>query len=90
MFIEYLDWDEDVVEKIIVKHQVTPEEVEEVVWESDFRSRRLGKKRFMILGKASSGRHLIVILDRLKRGDFKPVTAREMTEKENRSFRKAR
>lgn len=90
MFIECLEWDEEVVDKIIVKHQVTPEEVEEVIWESDFRARRIGKNRFMVLGKALSGRYLIVIMDRLNRGDFKPVTARDMTEKEKKSFRKVR
>ncbi|MCH6567485.1 MAG: BrnT family toxin [Nitrospinae bacterium] len=90
MFIDYLEWDEAVVGKIIAEHQVDPEEVEEVIWDSDFLTRRVGKNRFMILGKTLSGRHLVIILDRLRKGDFKPVTAREMTSKEKKSFRRAR
>lgn len=90
MFIEYLEWHEDVVDKILVKHHVTPGEVEEVIWEGGFQARRVGKKRYMVLGKTMVGRHLVIILDRLTGGDFKPITARDMTSKEKKSFQEAR
>ncbi len=43
MFIDYLEWDEEVLEKILVKHSVTPGEIEEVIWERGFHARRVGK-----------------------------------------------
>ncbi len=41
----------------------------------------------MVLGKTVAGRRLIIILDKLKGGDFKPVTARDMSDKEKKTFR---
>ncbi len=89
MFIDYLEWDEEVLEKILVKYSVTPEEIEEVIWERGFHARRVGEIRYMVLGKTVAGRHLVIILDRLRKGDFKPVTARDMTDNEKKTFRRS-
>lgn len=87
--IEALEWDPKRVEHIAV-HQVEPEEVWEVCLDRKHLARRVGKNRYCLYGQTQSGRYLFVVLRKVREGIFKPITAREMTEREKRSYKRRR
>ena len=89
------EWDES-NENHVARHGISPEEVEEVVFE-DFapsivferqRRTRKGEMRWIVLGKTGGGRLLfVVIAPRPDRGYWRCVTAREMTRKQRQVYR---
>ncbi len=90
MRIRALVWKDVLVEKIVDKHDVCPDEVEEVVYEDSTKEvRRIGQERYGVFGQTEDGRYLFIVLDRDDDpGDFVVVTARDMTDKEKRAFRR--
>lgn len=88
MSIEYLYWKDHIIEKIIVKYGVTPEEVEEVIYEGNPEVRKAGKKRYLVWGLSCSGRYLLIVLEEEPAGVFIPITARDMTKTEKSTFKK--
>jgi uncharacterized DUF497 family protein len=88
MRIEYLYWKDHIVEKIIERHGVTPDEVEEVIHEGEPEIRKSGKIRYLMWGQSCAGRYLFIVLEEESQGVFVPLTAREMTESEKRAFKK--
>jgi len=90
MTIHELIWPTDRLEHI-ARHGVTPEEFEEVCFGKSFvrRTKSEGKNPvYYILGQSNSGRYLFCVVIRFPGGKGYPVTAREMTAKEKRRFRK--
>jgi hypothetical protein len=86
--ITALIWDEENVEHI-AKHQASPAEVEEVCFGTEkvvLRAERAG--RYVILGRTEAGRYLIVVVTTLHKGRARVITAREMSDKEHRGFKK--
>lgn len=79
-------WDTDIVEKLIVKHRVLPEEAEQVFQSKT--SIRNHRGVYMALGKTLAGRHLFVVFKRGGEGALKIITARDMTIKEKRLYQK--
>jgi uncharacterized DUF497 family protein len=70
---------------------VTPEEVEEVCWRKAFvrRAKSEGDNPvYYVLGQTAAGRYLFCVVIRFPDGNGYPVTAREMTTKEKRRYRK--
>ncbi len=88
MYIEYLYWKDHITEKIIAKHGVTPEEVEEVIYEGNPDVRKTGKNRYLVWGLSCSGRYLLIVLEDESAGVYIPITARDMTKKEKSAFKK--
>ncbi|MBI4286987.1 MAG: BrnT family toxin [Chloroflexi bacterium] len=86
MKISQVKWDEINVEHI-ARHGITPQEVEDVCSgpHQAFRGR---EKRHILFGTSSAGRYLKVILQRLEKSVYRPITAMEMTEAERRAFKK--
>jgi uncharacterized DUF497 family protein len=88
MRIENITWDEHTAEHIS-RHAVSPEEVEEVLF-NDSESPRImrGKEhRYLAYGKTNAGRFLLVALiiaDRKTR----IITARDMTDREKKFYRR--
>ena len=85
MIIKKLVWDEWNIDHI-AKHNVEPEEVQEVC-----DSRNLFEKgrdgTYQITGQTESGRYLSIVV--VPRGNsFYPVTARDADDKERRRFKK--
>jgi len=79
-FVWPLIWPDNVVEKIIVKHQVRPEEVEEVLFDQrgSLVLRRGRGGTFYAVGKTTAGRKLFVVLVKATGpGKYTVVTARE-------------
>ena len=90
MRIHEIIWPEERVEHI-GRHGVTPEEVEQVCFGKPFvrRAKSEGENPvYYILGQTEAGRYLFCVVIRFPGGNGYPVTAREMTTKEKRSYRK--
>ncbi|MFZ5818701.1 MAG: BrnT family toxin [Chloroflexota bacterium] len=65
MFIEEFIWLPDVIDKLISKHQVTPEEVEDIFFNRPrFRfhekGRVQGENMYTAIGQTDGGRYLVV------------------------------
>jgi uncharacterized DUF497 family protein len=92
IFITYpLIWTQAVVDKIWQKHRVTPEEVEEVIYNNKPICHKGTSNSYCVYGKAISGRYLfIVIMKKGKGARYKIVTARQMQDKEKRYYEKHR
>lgn len=85
---DYLYWKECLVEKMITKHGVMPDEVEEVLEnDPEIRKGPKNKNRYYVYGQSTAGRYLFIIIDNETDGTV-PVTARDMTPKEKRSYRR--
>ncbi|MEK7727736.1 MAG: BrnT family toxin [candidate division KSB1 bacterium] len=86
-------WHREVVDKLLWKHNVTTAEVEEAFGNKP-RYRFLeagdvaGEDLYAVFGQSDSGRYLIVYFVYKKTGDALPISAREMTKKERRSYGK--
>jgi len=80
------EWDEDNITHI-AKHQLAPEEVEEV-FRHDFRVYKGRRGRYMAYGRSLEGRYLFIVFEHLSRGRIRVITAREMSGKEKKRFRR--
>jgi len=90
MKIEKISWDQDSVDHI-GKHSVSPEEVEETLFNEDeppliLRGR---EGRYLSCGKTGGGRFLLIVLTVHYR-KTRIITARDMTEKEKQHYRRRR
>ena len=85
--LEGFDWDAANVGHIL-RHAVTPFEVEEVVGRSNIYigARTVnGEKRWKLFGKTASGHYLVVVFT-IRRKLFRTVTAYEMNAIERRRY----
>jgi uncharacterized protein len=90
MKIDALIWPDERIDHI-ARHGVTPEEVEHVCFGRSFvqRAKSEGENPvYYILGQSQAGRYLFCVVIRFPDGNGYPVTAREMTAKEKRRYRK--
>jgi uncharacterized DUF497 family protein len=88
MKIEKITWDDDTADHIS-RHAVSPEEVEEVLFnDSDLPRIMRGKKnRYLAFGKTNAGRFLLVVLIIANR-KTRIITARDMTDREKKFYRR--
>jgi uncharacterized DUF497 family protein len=92
MSIDEFVWPEERIEHI-AQHGVTPEEVEAVCFGKPLvqRAKSEGENPvYYILGQTDAGRYLFCVVIGFPDGKAYPVTAREMTAKEKRRFRRWR
>ena len=90
MRIDEFTWPKDRIEHI-ARHGVTPEEVEEACFGKSLVRRAKSKGEnpvYYVLGQTEAGRYLFCVVIRFPDGNGYPVTAREMTSKEKRRYRK--
>jgi len=80
-------WDEDTLDHIAI-HNVTPEEVEEVAFESSPYIRRGRQGRRYLYGKTIGGRYLFIVYTLIGEGKARVITARDMDDKERRLYLK--
>jgi len=86
-----LIWLEEIVEKLEVKHRVVPEEVEQV-FRKQPKIRRMEKGRYRGedvyrgLGRTEAGRYLVVFFIYRVAGEALILSARDMDDKERRSY----
>ena len=90
LYIESLEIDDRILDKIESKHSVTFNEVEEACL-SGKRNVRKGKEGlYKVFSQTEAGRHLLVVLVERGGGVWRVVTAREMTDQERRLYRRVR
>ncbi len=86
-------WLEEIVEKIERKHQVTQDEVREILkGRSHFRfierGHRRGESVYAAMGQTKSGRYLIVFFVRKTTQEALIISARDMTTSERKRYEK--
>ncbi|BAG01772.1 conserved hypothetical protein [Microcystis aeruginosa PCC 9809] len=91
MSIEEIIWLETIVEKLAVKHCVTPDEVEEVLGNKPkFRFVEKGVQAreylYLALGQTDSGRYLAVIFVYKLSNQALILSARDMADKERKMY----
>jgi len=89
MEIIEVDWAEGVREKIITKHRLDPEEVEDSFFEPEVRVQRGRSGRYLLWTQSPAGAYVLVVFEHDK-GRATVITARRMTEAERRRFQKWR
>ncbi len=93
MIITELLWDEDTALHIQSKHQVEPEEVEELCFSETpplIEVGRGGAPIYYVLGQTSGGRYLFTVIRYLFRGKAKIITARDMDQREKKRYSRRR
>ena len=83
---ESLIWDE-ANEAHIARHQVAPDEVEDVVHDRRARVLRTPSGRRLVIGRTNAGRWLLVVLAPAGADQSYPITARDLTPAEKRRYR---
>lgn len=84
-------WKLRFIEKISGKHNVTPDEVEEILFgKSHFRRAQKGHIKgedlYTAYGQTAGGRYLIVFFIRKEQEAALPISAREMNDSERRYY----
>jgi uncharacterized protein len=87
--MESLEVDEHILEKIESKHSVSFEEVEQACQSDKRHVRKAREGLYKLFGRTEVGRYMLVVLANMGRGNWKIVTAREMTSNERRLYDKA-
>ncbi len=87
--IESLQIDDHVLEKIESKHNISFIEVEEACLSEKRDVRRGREGLYKVFSQTDAGRYVLVVLLNLGEGDWKVVTARQMTDSEKRLYIKA-
>jgi uncharacterized DUF497 family protein len=86
LYIESLEIDDHILDKIEIKHGITFKEVEEACL-SDSRHVRRGKEGlYKLFSQTEAGRYILVVLVNLGKGNWKVVTSRDMTDSEKRLY----
>ncbi len=92
MRVNELLWPQDRIDHI-ARHNVQPDEVEEVFFGKPFVRRAKSKGEnpvYYVFGQTNTGRHLFCIVIQFPDGKGYPITARSMTDKEKRQYRRWR
>ena len=91
MNIEGIIWLRNVVDKLVIKHHVETDEVEEVlIGKPKFRfvekGERAGEGVYMALGQTEAGRYLTILFIYKTSKEALILSARDMAEKERRLY----
>jgi uncharacterized DUF497 family protein len=85
MKISGLEWDDINLEHIIGKHGIGPKEVEDVCFGPHYACPAKYNRK-VLYGQTTSGKYLMVILERLYGSVYRTITARNMTQNEKRKY----
>ena len=91
MTIYEILWNNEYVEKLAVKHTVTTDEVEEVLfgrplirfWE---KGKVRGEDLYLAYGQTDAGRYLVIFFIRKPHSIAFPISARDMTNSERKYY----
>ena len=70
----------------IARHGVTPDEVDEVLFDEGSTLRRSRSSRYRLYGRTGAGRRVLVVLDDEGERVAAVVTARDVTDTERRTY----
>jgi len=87
--IEALEIDDHILEKIESKHRVSFTEVEEACLSEGRHIRRGREGLYKVFSQTAAGRYILAVLVNLGGGNWRVVTAREMTDNERRLYIRA-
>lgn len=88
MYIAGFEWNDWNIEHI-AKYSVTPQEVEEACYNQSI-SRRTKDGLYIIYGQSDAGRYLFIVVSYKSGGRVYVITARPMTNNEQRYYHKRR
>jgi len=93
MRITGIIWLRDVVDKLLGKHNVTTDEVEDLFshaprWRFIERGDVEGEDLYAALGQTAAGRYLMVYFVHKRTGEALVISARDMTPNERKSYAK--
>ena len=91
MRFEEVIWREQFLDKIIRKHHLDPDEVEEVLRGRPLvrrkeRGRQRGQDLYAVYGQTEAGRYIVVFLIQKAARVVMPISARDMTDTERRFY----
>jgi uncharacterized DUF497 family protein len=91
LHIDRLLWSSVNTKQLLASHNVTIDDVEDVLFgvdreEPDYRHLRDGST-YVVYGETGDGRLLVIALERISPGFFRPFAARDMGPKERRAYR---
>jgi hypothetical protein len=84
-----LVWEHAIVEKLLAKHQVELGEVEEIFFD-DWPYFKRFQDLYYAYGQTVTGRYMFVVFRYLGGGKAKPITAYEMTDKQQHYYRRVK
>lgn len=87
MIIRKLIWDEWNIDHI-ARHNVRPEEVEEVCLESKILINKSGKGKVRVIGQTQVGKYITIFLADRGKGNFYPISGRDCALKEKKLFKR--
>lgn len=86
--INFIRWTRGSIEHI-ARHNITPAEVEEALFDNEPLVRKGGRDRAYVLARTIAGRYLFIVISYPPRkGIVNIITAREMEEDERRLYKK--
>lgn len=88
MDLEALTIDDHILDKIESKHRVAWREAEEACCSDERHVRRSRDGLYKLFSRTEAGRYLLVVLADQGNSVWKVVTARDMTEQEQRLYRR--
>lgn len=91
MQIYHVIWKDKFIEKIAEKHDVTTDEVEEILFSKSHirrveKGRVKGEDMYVAYGQTTTGRYLIVFFIYKQPAAALPISAREMSQAERRYY----
>jgi uncharacterized DUF497 family protein len=89
LYIESLEIDDHILDKIESKHGVTFHEVEDACLSEKRHVRRSKEGLYKLFSQTGAGRYVLVVLVDLGSGRWKVITAREMGDGEKQLYRKS-
>lgn len=84
--VKGLNWNQQ-REEHILRHRISPDEVDEVVFGKHY-DVKTKQGRYRLIGQTENGRYLVIVLELGNYGWFDPVTARDATQNERRLYLK--
>jgi len=89
MEIVDVEWAEGVQEKVIRKHRLDPEEVEDSLFERGVRFERGRSGRYLLWSQSPAGEYILAVFE-YDKGRATVITARRMTDAERRRFQESK
>ena len=87
MKIIEVEWD-DTNSDHIAFHRVRPSEVDDVCFGNPFVVRKEKGNRYILAGRSSAGRYLMVVVEQIGGGKVRPITAYDMDENQKRGYKR--
>ena len=89
LYIESLEVDDHILEKIEKKHNIRFNEVEEACLSNSRHIRKGREGLYKVFSRTAAGRYILVVLVNKGDGNWKMATAREMMDSERQLYEKS-